>query len=187
MSIISCQVAGCMKNVKRAAYCYGHYMKNWRYGTPTPEHEPRWEDLTGQRFGSIVVVERGHDQHWACQCDCGATTRALTGDLNRGTKTSCGNRTIHRRSDDIGYGGAHDRVREDRGRIGTLSCVGCGEQAQHWSYNHTDPGQRFDYELSKSPVAYSTDPAHYSPRCISCHKRFDLAHINATPQEYTLA
>ena len=182
MSIIPCQVSGCMKNVKRAGYCYSHYMKNWRYGTPTPEHEPRWEDLAGQRFGSIVALQRAGHQ-WECRCDCGATTKALTGDLHRGSKTSCGNRTIHHRSDDIKYHTAHDRVREDRGHISTHHCVGCGGQAQHWSYNHTDPNERLAYDISKNPVAYSTNPAHYSPRCISCHKRFDLAKINATPNE----
>lgn len=184
MSIIPCPVEGCMKHVYRAGYCYGHYMKNWRYGTPTPAHDPRWADLTGQRFGSIVVLSRS-GKHWVCRCDCGATTNGLTGDLNRGSKTSCGNRTLHRRSDHIKYGSAHDRVRDDRGHISTHHCVNCGEQAQHWSYNHTDPSELFAYDLSKRPVAYSTDPAHYSPRCIKCHKRFDLAHINSTPEAFT--
>lgn len=183
MSILPCQVQGCMNNVKRASYCYSHYMKNWRYGTPTPDHEPRWEDLTGQRFGSIVILKR-EGQRWLCLCDCGVTTLARVGDLHRGTKQSCGNRSAHHRSDDIAYCSAHDRVRNDRGRIATQSCVNCGDQAHHWSYNHTDPNESLAYGISKNPVAYSTDPAHYSPRCVTCHRRFDVARINGTPEAF---
>lgn len=71
--------------------------------------------------------------------------------------------------DDIGYSGAHMRIRAERGRADGHDCVGCGEQAMHWSYNHDDPNG-----LSSKYGSYSPDPQHYSPRCVSCHKVYDL-------------
>jgi len=52
-------------------------------------------DLTGQRFGRLVVlkeVERnkfGHIQ-WLCQCDCGNTVVSSTSVLRCGKRKSCG-------------------------------------------------------------------------------------------------
>lgn len=53
------------------------------------------EDLTGQRFGRLVVTGEvhGHGQShrvWACRCDCGADTKVAHGSLKRGAIRSCG-------------------------------------------------------------------------------------------------
>lgn len=54
------------------------------------------KDLTGQRFGRLVVVERvqNHGKNmqarWLCVCDCGNETTALSDNLKRGYVTSCG-------------------------------------------------------------------------------------------------
>lgn len=54
------------------------------------------KDLTGQRFGRLVVVERvqNHGKNmqarWLCKCDCGNETTALSDNLKRGNVTSCG-------------------------------------------------------------------------------------------------
>ena len=56
-----------------------------------------WNDLTGQKFGHLTVVERvesdkyGHAR-WKCQCDCPAHTELIViGDnLKRGHTISCG-------------------------------------------------------------------------------------------------
>jgi hypothetical protein len=177
----ACAVPGCGKPVKRGGFCYGHYMKNWRYGTPTPEHPDRWEDLTGRRFGTLLLVER-IGSRWRCICDCGRERLALVGDLNRaGDANTCGDRRTHRRADDAGYTAAHQRVRRDRGPISAHQCVDCGAPARHWSYNHDDEDERLAHGLSAHPVAYSLNPEHYSPRCVPCHKRFDLGRRDSAP------
>lgn len=174
----TCSVAGCEKPVKRAGFCYGHYMKNWRYGTPEPEHSPNHHPLEGMVFGELTVLRReGH--YWICSCACGASTRALSGDLNRGTLLSCGNRAIHHRRSDADYGAAHGRVKRDRGKAADHSCVDCSGPARHWSYDHSDPDELVSESPRTKGVAYSLDPNHYSPRCVPCHKRFDLNRINA--------
>lgn len=76
------------------------------------------------------------------------------------------------RGDDIGFSGAHRRVIAQRGPARARICVDCGAPAGHWSYEHTDL-----HEQHGQDGPYSADPVHYSPRCVSCHKTFDLQHI----------
>lgn len=175
----TCGVDECDKPIKRAGFCYSHYMRNWRYGTPTPEFSPRWVDVTGKRYGALVVRSR-EGQRWLCDCDCGQTRLVSAGELNReGDANSCGDMKIHRRSDSAGYVAAHDRCRRDKGPIKSHVCIDCGAPAQHWSYDHGDPDQLLAYGLSTRPIAYSLDPDHYQPRCVSCHKVFDLGRIDS--------
>ena len=52
-------------------------------------------DLTGQRFGRLVVLERaGSDSEknalWLCKCDCGNTAIVRSRELRKGETKSCG-------------------------------------------------------------------------------------------------
>ena len=51
-------------------------------------------DLTGQRFGKLVVLNESHTEKgkwfWNCQCSCGNKCVFQTSDLTRGFKISCG-------------------------------------------------------------------------------------------------
>lgn len=57
------------------------------------------EDLTGRRFGRLVVLEQTEDHiscsgehisQWLCQCDCGKQTVVTGNRLKSGNTTSCG-------------------------------------------------------------------------------------------------
>ena len=54
-----------------------------------------YENLIGQRFGKLLVNEllpstdTGH-RRWLCECDCGNTYIATTGNLKSGHTTNCG-------------------------------------------------------------------------------------------------
>ncbi len=175
----TCSVAGCDLPVKRAQLCYGHYMRNWRYGSPTFEHAPRFVDMVGQRFGTLTVGSR-HGRVWFCRCDCGMTRIASAGELNRtGDGNTCGTPGRHL-SPEAGYGAAHDRVRTLHGPASDHPCIDCGQPAQHWSYDHTDPDTRYLTGRSANPIPYSLDPTRYQPRCVPCHKLFDLARAKAS-------
>lgn len=57
-------------------------------------------DLTGQRFGSLTVIERVGTRNrqtlWRCKCDCGRETLSLSNSLRDGKSKSCGcSRLIH--------------------------------------------------------------------------------------------
>lgn len=51
-------------------------------------------DLTGQRFGRLVVLSRtdnkGKNTAWLCKCDCGNITKVITPNLKGGKSKSCG-------------------------------------------------------------------------------------------------
>lgn len=44
------------------------------------------------------------------------------------------------------------------------------------------PEEQHEYGLSTNPVAYSMNPDHYQPRCVPCHKRYDLDRQGANAQ-----
>lgn len=53
-------------------------------------------DLTGQRFGRLVVIEEApklqgnRKRRWLCQCDCGKNIVVFHGNLRSGNTKSCG-------------------------------------------------------------------------------------------------
>lgn len=51
-------------------------------------------DLTGMRFGKLVVLQRHKDNktntRWLCKCDCGELTIAVSGNLKRNRHKTCG-------------------------------------------------------------------------------------------------
>ena len=60
----------------------------------------KFEDLTGQKFGRLTVIQRGEDKvfpnggketRWICQCDCGSEPKLIYGKYLKNRKTtSCG-------------------------------------------------------------------------------------------------
>jgi hypothetical protein len=78
--------------------------------------------------------------------------------------------------DNASYRAMHQRVKALHGRPSTHTCVDCGGQAAHWSYNHDDPNEK---QCDAGP--YSLNVESYKPRCVSCHKKFDMAYLRATP------
>lgn len=56
-------------------------------------------------------------------------------------------------------------------------CIHCGKTAAHWSYDGTDPKQKFAPRRgSEGPCAfYSVWPEFYVPACVKCHLRIDKA------------
>jgi hypothetical protein len=57
-----------------------------------PDVHANSKNLTGRRFGALVVVERapGHPVHWRCRCDCGAEISVKASNLASGNSLACG-------------------------------------------------------------------------------------------------
>jgi len=58
-------------------------------------HARNFEDLTGRRFGRLVVIDFvGKNEDgltiWRCRCDCGKEVVAYRANLVRGFTKSCG-------------------------------------------------------------------------------------------------
>lgn len=60
---------------------------------------PKFIDLTGERFGRLVVIERAESKarsngrmrtQWLCQCDCGNVAIVDSYNLRKGLQVSCG-------------------------------------------------------------------------------------------------
>ena len=48
------------------------------------------KDLTGNRFGRLVVLNKSQNGKWLCLCDCGNKKEILTHSLTSGKTQSCG-------------------------------------------------------------------------------------------------
>ncbi len=69
------------------------------------------DNLTGQRFGRLVVQEPGISSHsgqrWTCLCDCGQTCMPFGFGLKNGTTKSCGCYSDEVRRRPKTHGGTH--------------------------------------------------------------------------------
>lgn len=168
----TCSVEGCEKPHFGRGLCQGHYMRLYRTGSvgsaPLVEKHP----------GALCSIG-GCDAPAAARgwCQTHYTRWRRQGDpLTVGTpRIRTGADHPNWAGDDATYSGLHIRLRRSLGPASAHPCAfGCGAIARHWSYDHVDPGER----VSSTGVPYSTDPAHYRPLCVPCHKRFDLDHLD---------
>lgn len=161
-----CSADGCDRPVHARDLCSAHYARWLAHGdVGDSEIESRGPSTAGQ---SCSVD--GCDQPVSCRALCKShyTRWQRNGDPGDAGFQARG-------SDDVGYGTAHRRVARARGRADQHVCVGCGGQAEEWSYDHGDPHERH-VPIDAPRYAgfpYSLDPNSYSPRCVSCHRAFD--------------
>jgi len=144
-------------------------------------------DVTGQRFGHLVALEAAAprilpsgqpETRWRFRCDCGSAVERSLSNVRAGRTRSCG--CARRAHPIITYIGAHARVRRARGSARNHLCVDCGERADEWSYDGGSPVEiRGLVPTSKGgktyvrSMAWSPDPADYSPRCRADHREHD--------------
>lgn len=162
-----CIVDECYKNARspKADYCPMHYHRLYRYGTLERKTMQAGGICSVDECIGIVVSIGLCSPHYQLMRHHG-TTELLerTGESNPSWL-----------GDSVTYNGMHSRLRINRGRAKDQQCIDCGNRAKHWSYNHNDP-----QEFSSDEGLYSTDLQCYSPRCVPCHKAFDLRHIGST-------
>ena len=145
-------------------------------------------DLTGQRFGRLLVVERsggtylradgtGTAPRWVCRCDCGAEVTRLGSSLRDGLSDSCGclraeRSSATKRSREPGYSSLHKRLAGERGPACGFLCVECGADAEGWAWTHRISD---DTRWAADGRGYSLNAEDYAPMCVSCHRRFDVS------------
>lgn len=81
------------------------------------------------------------------------------------------------------YREAHHRIARRQGKARDQRCVGCAGQAVHWSYNGGSEQEQTELDKNGNALRYSGNPDDYSPRCVTCHKFYDmrLAVLNERP------
>ncbi len=86
-----------------------------------------------------------------------------------------GEETPQWKGNEANYGAVHKRLRVNRGPAMNHPCAeGCGNQADHWSYDGFCPSERYDV---KRKCPYCPHEGHYQPRCRPCHSRWDVDQV----------
>jgi hypothetical protein len=73
---------------------------------------PELIDITGQRFGRLVVLSYAGNGHWNCRCDCGSVVAPLGFHIRHGLSKSCGclqRELVSRRFRRLGYDHPEER------------------------------------------------------------------------------
>lgn len=182
MTTLTCSIDGCEKplRTKSAALCGMHYHRQYRTGVIGGAAELIRKHRSEQCHVDGCAkpdTERG-------LCSMHATRNRRHGDVNAVISPEC--RALPAGADhhnwagsEVGYAGAHSRVKSMHGSAALHKCADCGSNASHWSYNHNDPNELIAYGLSPRGIAYSDDPQYYSPRCVPCHKAYDLGRVDS--------
>jgi len=173
----TCTILGCEKpgRTKSSELCKMHYHRRYRNGTTGEAAERKRK----QRSQHCEVNDCAKPDTEGGMCSMHAARKRRHGDplmviALQDRAMPSGEQHPSWVGSDIGYSGAHCRVKSMHGSASTFRCVDCGGQAKHWSYNHDDPNELITYERTANGIAYSDNPEHYSPRCVQCHKVFDL-------------
>jgi hypothetical protein len=167
--VSACKLDGCERPAKTRGWCLAHYTRVRRTGSPGPvEVSDRIRPTC-----SVDGCDKPHQAHGYCLNHRRRVEKG--GHPDYVGRPPSGEANASWKGDDVGYTGAHERVRAARGKVQDHACADCGATARHWSYNHRDPSEL----TTASGLPYSGDPAMYDPRCVPCHKRFDLAHLRA--------
>ena len=166
-----CTVDGCdeVAKTRSRTLCLAHYVR-WKNGRDLTAPKR----ATRKRRGTCVVTGCDHldrgphgycSKHWV-RVQHNGSPDIVVHQRDRDNKWAKHPRWT---GEEATYTAMHQRVRKLRGRASGHACVDCGRAARHWSYTHTDPAER---RSEQGP--YSVDVAYYDPRCVKCHKRFDL-------------
>ena len=136
-------------------------------------------DLTGERFGSLVVKTRGPNQDgrvaWVCTCDCGGVKTTTTHSLRNKTTRSCGCKHwgkeryehIYQRlvaSADKRDVPLHLSFSEFLGFIGK-DCHYCGAKLtwlERCAHIHVKGADAYNIDRKNSALGYSVD------NCVAC-------------------
>ncbi len=73
----------------------------------------------------------------------------------------------------VTYGGAHIRLKREKGSAKEHPCTACGSTAQEWALSQEAKSTLFGTH-GKFLCEYSLDPNDYIPMCSSCHRSMDI-------------
>ncbi|WP_405373376.1 hypothetical protein [Microbacterium sp. Ld14] len=185
-----CSVQDCQRNGSSIVngdrrVCLMHY-KRWKRSGDLGGAQPSKSRNPHKRACAVVGCDAIQDGN-AAHCKMHDTRVRRHGDPTKviapeERAVRKGERSPHWSGDAASYSAAHQRIRAHRGSARAHPCVDrCGRQAAHWSYDRSDPDEKRS-ELGP----YSTDLSRYVPRCVRCHKAFDLAAIRALTDEVSV-
>lgn len=165
-----CSIDDCEREHRARGLCKMHYDRRYKYKLIDIEFplynplSPRKSRKSSLRICSVDDCERKHRGRGFCKKHYERWRK--NGDPNIVKRPQFSSLPIPKwTGDNVGYSGAHDRVKRARGAAKEYKCVDCGNQAQHWSYVGNDPRK------------WSGNVHEYEPRCAKCHRRLDHAKL----------
>lgn len=162
-----CTVPGCELRANRtgAGLCEKHYMRLRRNGT-FESIQKRVPDAECKADGCHARAFRvdGFCRNCGLRFDRNGVLDRHVGVLHPNWNSF----------DSVGYSTVHQRIRNWMGSARNYQCVDCNKKAAHWSYNHRSPFEK-EQVVEGYLVRYSPLLCDYEPRCVKCHKRFDLS------------
>lgn len=162
-----CEVKGCEKVTRsgKSPHCEMHYYRLRRNGTldtvkkRVPDAPCKVDDCEARAYRTD-----GFCRNCGLRFDKnGTTAHHAKGELHYMWLTD----------EAMTYNAIHSRLRKHRGSARNYQCSECGKPAKHWSYNHDSRFEKVEM-VSGYEVSFGTRIEDYSPRCVPCHKRFDL-------------
>lgn len=197
----TCTVDGCDNLLRARGYCATHWARWRKYGTTELPTQPTHDECTVDGCGSKPRSKHSPycEMHYYRIRRNGSTATVkprVKGDCvvdgcDRAAERVDGYCRMHylrlTRRGDLRFemrgaqhpkwtgeaatsGAAHGRIKATRGSARSWACTDCARPAAHWSYDHADPEERYDPDKGY----YSLEVDHYFPRCVRCHKSFDL-------------
>jgi 5-methylcytosine-specific restriction endonuclease McrA len=93
-----------------------------------------FEDLSGQEFSKLTVLNYAGNGRWSCQCTCGKTLKVTTGHLKDNHKTACGKDCIYpdlagRRIGDLDVLERAETPRAKHGKYWKCRCWRCSKES----------------------------------------------------------
>jgi len=168
-----CSINGCEKPSAGRGWCSTHWLRWRKHGNPN-YLAPLPPQCRPQHIG-CRADECGRPHHAQGWCSMHAARVKKSGDPNVVGPRHPGRKRLERPS----YDGAHKRVSRERGRAIGHICADCGSRADEWSYDGSSSEELATTTRKGETLAYSANPADYSPRCRPCHRRLDRSLIRA--------
>ena len=189
-----CEIADCGGRIHARRMCKLHYGR-WRIGRPISKlpkkscrehgcrkkpskyskiqkcraHDPDWLKPKLDKRCSVDECMRPHHAYGYCSVHAARHKRygdpSVVRDVPR--------RSDHHKWLDVPtYAAVHFRLKAERGPASQRRCVDCGDRAAHWSYGYGSQ----DEQVDDRSMAFSSDLSYYHPRCVRCHKAYDMSH-----------
>ena len=162
-----CSVPDCQTKPFGRGFCLKHYARWYRHGSPLHvdrEYRQSRGECTADGCSNIDSGPHGY-----CQKHHTRITRHGDALFVGKPKVRIGEENSSWTGVNASYAAVHQRLRVQRGSARNYTCTDCNGTALHWSYDHADKNSKeSEYGL------YSCDLSHYVPRCVRCHKRFDM-------------
>lgn len=161
----TCAVSECLRESYKRNYCNMHYIRLRRTGNLGPTGT-----VINTQGAACTVQDCDRSTIAKGLCRLHYNRLAISGKLDA-APSKAGAWNGRWKGDSASYFAIHQRLKSTRGQASKYECSECGGRARHWAYDNADPHEKQD-----DGGRFSTDPNHYRPMCVSCHRKFDFTH-----------